>query len=63
MISVGFITGVNTFWVEQNNKLVIEAMNQLSKRKKSTSASTYDFSTLYTKLPHNKLLMVLYLII
>ena len=34
-------------------------MNGLNKRKKATSVSTFDFSTLYTKLPHNKLLMVL----
>ena len=34
-------------------------MNELNKRSKTTSVSTFDFSTLYTKLPHNKLLMVL----
>ena len=59
MISVGFFTGVNTFWVVQNNKPVIDAMNGLNKQRKATSVSIFDFSTLYTKLPHNKLLMVL----
>ena len=54
-----FFTGVNTFWVVQNNKPVIDAMNGLNKRRKATSVLTFDFSTLYTKLPHNKLLMVL----
>ena len=34
-------------------------MNGLNKRRKATSVSTFDFSILYTKLPHNKLLMVL----
>ena len=34
-------------------------MNGLNKRKKATSVSTFDFSTLYTKLSHNKLLMAL----
>ena len=34
-------------------------MNGLNKRRKTTSVSNFDFSTLYTKLPHNKLLMVL----
>ena len=29
------------------------------KRRKATSVSTFDFSALYTKLPHNTLLMVL----
>ena len=58
-----FFTGVNTFWVVQKNKPVIDAMNGLSKRRKTTSVSTFDFSTLYTKLPHNKLLMVLHSLI
>ena len=52
-----FFTGVDTFWVVQNNKLVIDAMNGLNKRMKATSVSNFDFSILYTKLPHNKLLM------
>ena len=46
-----FLTGVNTFWVVQNNKAVIDAIDEW------TSVSTFDFSTLYTKLPHNKLLI------
>ena len=33
-------------------------MNGLNKHRKATSVSTFDFSTLYTKLPQNKLLMV-----
>ena len=53
----GFFTGINGFWVVPNDKLVIDAMNELSKRWKATSVSTFDFSTLYTKLQHNKLLM------
>ena len=62
MISLGFFTGINTFWVVQNNKPVIDVMNVmngLNKQRKATSVSTFDFSMLYTKLPHNKLLMVL----
>ena len=59
MTSIGFFTGVNTFWVVQNNNPVIDAMNGLNKRRKATFVSSFDFSTLYTKLPHNKLLMVL----
>ena len=47
------------FWVVQNKKRVIDAMNGLNKQSKATFVSTFDFSTLYTKLPHNKLLMVL----
>ena len=53
-----FCTDVNTFWVVQN-KPVIDAMNGLNKRRKATSVPTFDFSTLHTKLTHNKFLMVL----
>ena len=52
-------TGVNTFWVVQNNKPVTDAMNGLNERRKATSNSIFDYSRLYTKLPHNKLLMIL----
>ena len=34
-------------------------MNGLNKRRKATSVSAFDISTLYTKLPNNKVLMVL----
>ena len=53
MISVGFFIGVNTFWVVQNNKAVIDAINGLNKQRKATSISSFDFSTLYAKLPPN----------
>ena len=53
-----FFTAVNTFSVVQNNKPVIDAINGLNKRRKTTSVSTFDFPT-YTELPHNKILMVL----
>ena len=54
-----FFTGVNTFWIVQNNKPVTDAVNKLNKRNKAKSISTFDFSH-HTKLPHNKLLMVLH---
>ena len=46
-----FLTGVSTFWVVQKNRPLIDAMNGLNKRRKTTSVSTFEFSTLYTKLP------------
>ena len=57
-----FFIGVNTVWVVQNNKPVIDAMNGLKKRRKAISVSTFDFSTFSsfsTKLPHNNVLMML----
>ena len=40
-----FFTGAKTFWVVKNNKPVIDAMNGLNKRRKATSVSIFDFST------------------
>ena len=37
-----FFTGVNTFWVMQNNKPVTDAVNKLNKRNKTKSISTFD---------------------
>ena len=54
-----FFSGVKTFWTVQNNKPVIDSINKLNKRNKACRVSTFDFSTLYTKIPHNKLLHVL----
>ena len=44
----------NKIWILQN---VI--LNKITKREKAKCFSTYDFKTLYVKLPHNKLLDVL----
>ena len=37
----------------------MDSLNKLNKRGKVDCISTFDFSTLYTKIPHNKLLKVL----
>ena len=54
-----FYSSVKTFRVIKNNEKVIESINKLNKRNSAKSISTYDFSTLYTKIPHQKLLEVL----
>ena len=51
-----YISNYNTFWVLQNVDPVIHNMNTINKKKSAKSISTYDFSTLYTKLPHEKLI-------
>ena len=50
-----FLTGVNSFWVVQSNKPVLQTINKLNSRKAAKSINTFDLSTLYTKLPHDKL--------
>ena len=54
-----YYSSVKTFWVIENNKEVLNSLNKLNKRGKASRISTFDFSTLYTKIPHDKLLKVL----
>ena len=54
-----FFSGVNSFWTVLNNEPVIKQMKKLNERKMAETITTFDFSTLYTKIPHNKLLKVL----
>ena len=54
-----FFSGINSFWTILNNKPVIQNINIMNKRTKASSISCFDFSTLYTKIPHNKLLKVM----
>ena len=51
-----FLSNYNKFWVLQNCEPVLDAISKINKRCNAKSISTFDFSTLYTKLPHDKLL-------
>ena len=51
-----FLSNYNKFWVLQNVVPVIENINIMNRKKKAKSIATYDFSTLYTTLPHDKLI-------
>ena len=54
-----FFSYIKNFWVVKNKDPVIEALKKLSNRNNAKSVATYDFSTLYTKIPHAKLKSVL----
>ena len=54
-----FYANYNRFWVIQNSKPVLERLQDLNKKQRVKSISTFDFSTLYTKLPHKNLVEVL----
>ena len=54
-----FYKNYNRFWVIENSKPLINKLNVINSRKKNKEISTFDFSTLYTKLPHDDLLRVL----
>ena len=51
-----FYKNYNRFWVIENSAPVIEKLSKLNERKRARDISTYDFSTLYTKLPHDELI-------
>ena len=58
-----FYSNYNRFWVIQNSKPVLDRLQELNKKKRAKSISTFDFSTLYTKLPHDDLVKVLHSLI
>ena len=54
-----FYKNYNRFWVIENSSPVIEKLTQINDRKNAKDISTYDFSTLYTKLQHDDLIQKL----
>ena len=54
-----FYTNYKKYWVVQNSMQVIADLDKINKRKKAKSISTYDFATLYTKIPHDQLIQSL----
>ena len=48
-------TNVSNFWVIQNNQQVVDRISKINNTKKAKSIRTFEFSTLYTKIPHNLL--------
>ena len=50
-----YFSGVKSFWPIQNNIQVIDSIKKLNKRNLAKSITTFDFSTLYTSIPHDKL--------
>ena len=49
-----------TFSVIQDNSLPSECINKINKRKNAKQVSIFDFSTIGTKIRHDKLLDILY---
>ena len=55
-----YFSAIKTFWVIQNNSLPLECINKINKRENAKQIGTFDFSTLHTKIPFDKLLDILY---
>ena len=54
-VKAKYLSNYNHFWVLQNIDPVIEKLNVINKKRRAKSIATYDFSTLYTKIPHDQL--------
>ena len=55
-----FYKNYNRFWVIENSFPVLRKLDIINSKKKAREISTFDFSTLYTKLPHDDLIHVLH---
>ena len=55
----GYFSGLKQFWPIDSHNEVVNALDKISSKNKAISISTFDFSTLYTKIPHDKLIDVL----
>jgi len=54
-----FYSSYRKFWVVQNSFPVIQQMDRINARGNAKRISTFDFSTLYTTIPHDLLIEVL----
>ena len=54
-----FYSNFKKFWVVQNSFPVVEQLNRINIKKNAKRISTFDFSTLYTTIPHDLLIKVL----
>jgi hypothetical protein len=55
----GFYSGLKYFWCIDNHQEVVDALERISNKNRAKTITTFDFSTLYTKIPHSKLIEVL----
>ena len=54
-----FYSGVKTNWIVHNRDAVLNSVKKSNIRRSAKRVSSFDFSTLYTKIPHDKLIDVL----
>ena len=54
-----FYSGIKSYWIINNRDPVLRAVSKSQARKSAKCVTSFDFSTLYTKIPHDKLIDVL----
>ena len=50
-----FYSNFNQFWVVENSTPILEKLKRCNLKRNAKSIDTFDFATLYTKIPHDKL--------
>ena len=58
-----FYKNYNRFWTIENSSPIIDKLTRINAKKNAKDISTYDFSTLYTKLKHDDLVANLHEIV
>ena len=53
------LTGIKRWWIIDNNVDVISQIREINESSGAKNINTYDFSTLYTNIPHEKLKVAL----
>ena len=48
-------TGVNCFWIIDNSMEVLDRLRNINRTSRANSFDSFDFSTLYTNIPHEAL--------
>ena len=50
------VTGIKHCWIIDNSKAIVDYLDTLNERYSGRNITTYDFTTLYTKLAHDDIL-------
>ena len=58
-----FYSSYNKFWVDENSTPILDKIHWTNAKRNAKCISTFDFTTLYTKIPHQSLIDVLLQII
>ena len=48
-------TGVNAFWIINNSQQALKVLHEANSTSRALHMDSFDFSTLYTKIPHDSL--------
>ena len=54
-----FYSGIKSYWIINNRDQVLKSVIKSREKRSAKCVSSFDFSTLYTKIPHDKLVDVL----